>query len=603
MNNTVKSIKNWLKNHWQEFAVALLAICFFVALSTLNFYSKGGDFVKWSSPDETANYTFAKLYGQTGELSLFEKYNFYIGDVIRPRSMRSDYGSIKPVSFLGIILIYGKIVSYTSYKILPFLTPFFAALGIFFYYLLIKKLMGKTNAFLSTFLLAFFPVWIYYSARSMFHNVLFMSLLIIGLYFSTVMGQRVKKVKFFNFNPIKINWKGFISAALAGVVIGFAIITRTSELLWLAPMLFILWIFNIKKVGILKLLIFISFLFTAMLPALSWNQILYSGFTNGGYPEMNQSIKELAGASSDLVKTTAFGKFGYIIETLTRIKDQIFYFGFNLKQSEKMLFYYFVDMFPYIFWMSLLGFFLFLQRIKKWQSRHFAYIFSFAIVSIILVLYYGSWEFYDNPDKTSHTIGNSYTRYWLPIYLGAFPLVSFFISKLSEAFFKKEIEGEFVEVKVKKNKLLSFFHPSLPKREFLARSTQAIAIIVISFLSLSFVLYGSNEGIVYLNQNDYLKEQQHKVLELTESNSVIITQYHDKILFPERKVIVGLLTDENMNITYGKLIDFLPLYYYNFTFPEKDFNYLNNSKLKKHGFMIEEIAKINESFTLYKLKR
>ena len=82
-----------------------LACLFFVGTSSFNYftqtYSKTEtelDFVKWISPDETANYIFSKLYGQTGEIKIYEQYNLYTEDVMHPRSVRSDFGKLKPMS-------------------------------------------------------------------------------------------------------------------------------------------------------------------------------------------------------------------------------------------------------------------------------------------------------------------------------------------------------------------------------------------------------------------------------------------------------------------------------------------------------------------------
>ena len=142
-----KKIKRFCKRHWRLGAVLFLAIIFFLATSSLSYYTQSygenGDFVKWASPDETANYIFAKLYGQEGRIYFEENYNLYTNDIMHPRSFRSDYGYLKPVSFLGIILIFGKIVTLTSYKVLPYLTPLFASIALVYYYLLVKKIFGR----------------------------------------------------------------------------------------------------------------------------------------------------------------------------------------------------------------------------------------------------------------------------------------------------------------------------------------------------------------------------------------------------------------------------------------------------------------------------
>ncbi|MFH0840865.1 MAG: hypothetical protein V1865_02710, partial [bacterium] len=104
-----KLLLKTIKIDWALVAVVVLAMAFFVASSLFNFYGQAGGFVKWSSPDETANYNVAKLYAQTNSLMYFEEHNEAIDELIHPRSYRSDYGYVKPVSFLGMPLLYGKI--------------------------------------------------------------------------------------------------------------------------------------------------------------------------------------------------------------------------------------------------------------------------------------------------------------------------------------------------------------------------------------------------------------------------------------------------------------------------------------------------------------
>jgi len=598
--------KTWLKWQWPLLAVIFLAFCFFFATASYNYFVQADGFVKWSSPDETANYIFSKLYGQTGEMTIFERYNLVDEDIIHPRSFSSASGDLKPVSFLGIILIYGFLVSLFGFNILPFLTPVFASAGIIFFYLLIKKLFGSRNALISAFLLASFPPYIYYSARSLFHNVLFIALLIVGLYFGLLAAGKRYEWK-------KLDLLNWLLTALSGFFFGLAIITRTSELLWLGPMLFIIWLFNIKKIGFTKLVIFLSSLFLAVLPALYWDQILYGSPLAGGYLEMNQSVEILAKASGDLVKSTAVGNLAYSREVFDKIKGTIFHFGFAPRQSVKMLYYYFANMFPWLFWPAVLGGFLFFQRLRRWRKKHLVYLIAYGVISVILLFYYGSWLFHDNPDLRSFTIGNSYTRYWLPIYLGALPFASLFLIKLTRAIFprfSKEAEPEGGD----NNPLRNAVFPTVGsfvkgqsrhlRRVFFINSSRVILVALVYFISISFVLFGSEEGLLYLAQNRKMARYElEKILILTESNAVIITRYHDKVFFPERKVIVGLFDDDNMNAGYAKLINYLPVYYYNFTFPEKDLNYLNNEKLKAAGLSITPVEKITNDFSLYRLLR
>jgi hypothetical protein len=609
-------IEFFLKKYWKIIVVFLLALIFFIGVSSYISNFQEDDFIKWLSPDENANYVFTKLYAQTGEIRIFEKYNVIANDIIHPRSFRSDNGFLKPVSFLGIIIIYGKIASVFGYEIIPYLTPFIAALGIIFFFLLIKKIFGSRNAFISAFLLASFPPYIYFSARSMFHNVLFTVMLIIGFYFCYLSLERKYKLKREIIVP-KNKWKPGIKQifleisalapmAVGAYFIGLGIISRSSELIWLAPVLFVLWLFNIRKIGFTRLIIFIGFIIFAFLPVFYWNQVLYSSPINTGYPELNKSLSDIASAGTGIVKSTAVGEFGYNKELLNTIKNNIFHFGFEAGQSLRMLYHYFIDMFYYIFWFGFFGIFLFIQGIRKWKKRHFAYFSIFSIVSLILVFYYGSWEFYDNPDKESYTIGNSYTRYWLPMYLAFFPFVSMFIVRLSNALIprykKKQKEFFDSENKVIINKIDFLEKIKFVDRKILIAGLRSLLVFIIILLSFNFVVFGSDEGLYYsLLKQKNSKTEYDKLMEITENNSVIITRYHDKLLFPERKVIVGLFNDNIMNANYSHIASLLPLYYYNFNLPEKDIDYLNDRRLAEVGLNISEVQKITKDFTLYKL--
>lgn len=590
-------IGNWL-------FLFVLAVTFFIGAASYNHYTQKDNFIKWSSPDETANYHFAKLFGQEKKLSIFEKNNLLVSDVMHPRSFRSDLGEMKPVSFPGILLIYGGIVSLTSYEILPYITPAFAAIGLIFYYLLINRLFGRRNALMSTLLLACFPVYIYFSAHSMFHNILFIVFLIIGFYYAVLAGQeKSEKTNFLTYNWRMIGWKKIIYPALAGLFFGLAIITRTSELLWLGPVLFLIWLINIKNLGFTKLIIILAFIGAGMLPAFYWNQILYGSPINTGYPEMNQSLVNIASAGTGLVKSAIISEPSYIQGLFDKLKDNIFHFGFHPRESLRTFFYYFPVMFYWIFWPAAIGAILFLQGWRRWSAKEYAYLVSSAVFSVILILYYGSWDFHDNPNPTSFTIGNSYTRYWLPIYLAAIPLASLFILRFSRAIYPYAPEAKNLTKLNLDNSWRSklIYHGRIRKNLFCA----AICTIFISYtiiVSLNFALLEPEEGLVAQSvKQTSAKADFDQVMSLTEPNSVIITRYHDKLFFPERKVIVGLFDDQEMNRQYAKLEEILPIYYYNFSLGQKDIDYLNNGRLKEIGLQIKKVKMINESFTLYKL--
>jgi hypothetical protein len=261
-------------------------------------------------------------------------------------------------------------------------------------------------------------------------------------------------------------------------------------------------------------------------------------------------------------------------------------------------------MFPALFWSAALGLILFLLRLGKHKSKHWAFLSCWLLSSAILILYYGSWQFHDNPDPKDVTIGNSYTRYWLPVYLGAIPFAVFFLLRFTWAVFARE-DGEDHGPDIGwRGFWPNFLSWRKPRKAFSVAALRAVSVVIFAFLSASFVFYGSKEGLVhsFLNQENSLKEYR-EVMEATESNAVIITQYHDKLFFPARRVIVSLLSDPAMNQRYLKLLDHAPVYYYNFNLPDKDFEYLNERRLAESGLRLVKVKKVNSAFALYRLEK
>ena len=416
--------------------VGIFASLFFVGVVFYIGQINNDGLVKWLSPDENANYFFASLFANDGSLIAYDELNNYAEDIIRPRSFRSDAGELKPVSFLGIILIYGLIGGVLGVGVIPYITPVVAVLGLFVYYFLVRKLFGRSIALISAIILSFFPVYIYYSVRSMFHNILFLVLLLIGLYF--LVSLRHSKEEKIDFKRI---WKDFFRrddeaienlaiSAFAGLFIGLALLTRTSELLWLGPLIVLLWVLNFKYVKFSWILVIVSFVLIGYSPAFYYNYYLYGSMWQGGYHEMNQSIVDVADVGSGLFSGNLFSVDTFN-EGVRIIRENVFYFGFRSLESWQQFINYFMVMFYWIFWPAVFGLSHILENWKDRPSKERKFIIAYFWVLVFLMFYYGSWKFNDNPDITKITIGNSYTRYWLPIYLGAIPLVGLFVLKIS----------------------------------------------------------------------------------------------------------------------------------------------------------------------------
>ena len=624
-------MKRKIKLNWSLIIVFFFAVIFFVSTASFNYFTQEPDYIKWTSPDETANYFFARRFSEGQALALFDEAAIIGDNMVMPRSFRSDFGWLKPVSFLGIILIYGTLGSLLGTALIPFLTPILAALGIIIFYLLISRVFSKRIGLISAALLTFFPVYIYYSVRSMFHNVLFIVLLLISIYLlvlaadprkkkiktgkiiddertedvinqfeggvslsekmetevtpsteETVVEDR-KKNKFFTFKLSRNTWLALSLSFLGGIFFGLAVITRASELIWLTPSFLIVWLFYAKRFSVTKLILIAAGFFLAVIPNIYYNQLLYSAPLYGGYNEMNRSIDDISQAGSSIVESVFAGQ--EISSYIKLIYHNIFYFGFNYEQSVEMAKHYIWDMFPLLSSAFILGVLIILfLNLYRPQKKYLTYFLAFFIISLVLIFYYGSWQFNDNPDPSRFTIGNSYTRYWLPIYLMMIPIAAVAIYRFSRAL------------------ALAIKNPKSFKRKKIIAGIQVVVVSIFAVISIDYVFYGSEEGLVHLYYNN-LREKGYieRVFSLTEPESVLITKYYDKFLFPQRRVIMGNIQNEEVLTATSKLANYYPIYYYNFYLEEADVNYLNDRKFPKYNLEMALIQRISHDFGLYSL--
>jgi len=587
-------MKTFLAKYINLLIVSLLALIFFISTASFNALTQDKNYTKWTSPDETANYFFSKRFSETGQLGYFDSAAVIGDNLVMPRSLRSDFGWVKPVSFLGIILTYGVIGSWAGAWVIPFLTPLFAAIGIIVFYLLVSRIFRNERiGLISAFLLAVFPVYIYYTVRSMFHNILFIVFLLIASYLLTLALSTKNKVgiwqnlkaKFFSFRFNRTRTIQIAAASFAGVFAGLAIITRTSELLWLAPAFGIIWLFYARRFGLIKFIMFFAGIFLAVLPVAYWNNILYQNSFRGGYNEMNRSLDELATASGEVVQSTLQGQIQKYRDYFETVTHNVFYFGFNPTQSVEMFRHYVLEMFPALVCVGSLGLLLLIvQNIRHFKKKYLVYVLIWGLISVVLIFYYGSWRFNDNPDPTHFTIGNSYTRYWLPIYLMLLPLVAMAIVRVTRAL------------------LLIGAKTPARFRKILAAGLQAYLVIILAFFGISFVLFGSEEGLAYLYYNNLAERKNAEIVfALTEPQGIIITQYYDKFFFPERRIIMGKLPNDEILTAVQKLVKYYPVYYYNFYLNDKDVQYLNERKFLAYGLEMKLIKKVNAKFGLYQL--
>jgi len=396
------------------------------------------------------------------------------------------------------------------------------------------------------------------------HNVLFVSLLIIGCFF-------------FVARPLVSLFKErfkFIDIFLAGFFIALGLFVRTSEFVWVALFIFLgFWWFRSKDLWKTIFIFLIGFCF-GLIPFFSFNQILYQNPLRFGY--IQQSVDPISANLSSVFIQESLPSV--VKSSFDNIKSFLFPEGLHWRTLGKNMIWYGFMLFWWISIFVVLGLIIFWKFIKKEdlkkQSALWFYLVGFILTGIWLSLFYGNAFIYDNPDPTQITIANSYIRYWLPIFVMTTPFAALTITWVLSL----------IQHRLSKN-IISFL------------------IFLLFFISsFSLVFFHPQDGIIpmhlKLSKYELIRAE---ILSSTEPESVIITDRSDKIFFPHRRIRYPL-RDENTYAIMPKIIEYVPLYYFGITFPSTDFEYLNQVKLKSMDLQIEHLKTFGEE-SFYQIKK
>ena len=524
--------------------LALLAIFFFFIYSYLSFSSPE----KFNSPDEAANYFFTKRFVETSSFTYQEPLNEQADNLIHPRNTKVVDSKIVPYSFLGLYLIAGIIGKVLGLKVILYVVPLFSAISGIFFYLFLKEIFSKKTAFLSSFLLLIHPAFWYFSSQAMHHNALFAALLIITLYFL-----------------IKILKGASIFYYLAfGFFASLTCVVRTSEIIWLGILTLVLLAASRKNINLKNLAIGFVVFILVLIPLFCYNVQLY------GHP---LTIGYLAGEKKD---ASLSQQKDALVDLLQKIKKVLLPSGINLaKLKETIAKYIFKMFYPFTIFLFL-GIFSFL-RLKKISIYKKAYFCSFVSVALYLILYYGSGAYF-GAKEAEITVGSSLIRYWLPIYILGMPFVSIVFWKIVKS----------------------------QERRKLKILVKGMLILLFVLFSFNLVYFEKDVGLLKAKENSRLyAEIENEVVSLTEKNSVIITSYADKFLFPKRKVI-GMHKSleenalENNWSTLKNLMDKIPFYYFTMYGINID---ETNRKLREKGLKLIPLQTILDIGSLYKFEK
>jgi len=518
-----------------DMAAAVIIVAAVILYSS---FSWGLPLGRYNSPDEAANAFFATRLSRGESLAApaAELNNQLPAPVVHPRSTVVVQGQLAPASFLGWPLLagwWGKLFGQAS---IPYVTPILAALGLLSVYLLIKDLFNRQAALITLILTASLPGFWYYHARSLFHNALFFDLLLISAWLTWQSLRRARP--------------GYYLAA--GLAVGLALAVRTSEIFWISAS-GLLWLgLSWRQIKPRYLPWFGLGMLVGFSPILCTNYAIYGQVLSVGYRAgLKSSIPDLRAATSLL-------------------GELILPFGFQPRVILSTGWRYLVELTWWWTAVAGLGLGFLLSRWRQLTLEQKAFSLKGFLACGWLVVLYGSWSFHDNPDPTVITLGTSYVRYWLPLYVFMLWPAGWALAQVWQL-----------------NRLAKLGVVGL------------VGVYVI--LSAGLVLNDPLEGLIKIRSNiKRFETVSQAVVRATEQDSVIVTGNTDKFFWPERLVISSLGKPEDYSLVRRLVDSGRPVYNFHATWLPKDLRRLNEEQLAPHQLKMEPVIMGFQDFSLYK---
>lgn len=500
-----------------------------------------------TSPDESSNLFFSRWFAQSSRLYYLDSWNLVMDGAVHPRSVVVADNFLVPGGFIGLPLIFGALAKLTGPGLIPFFSPVIALLGLLGFGLLSSRLFGRRAGWIAAALLALHPVWWYETARTLQSSALFFTLTIWGTWFLVVAplarrGGRSGVVT------------RFADGAAAGVLFALALSVRMSEAYWLIiATLVVVW--TVRPLPWRRLVGAAVAGAVALAPFLLENYSLYGSLLATGYGAVGQG-----GVTGERLQ-------GFGMRLLGPLQPYLFPLGFAPRTALKHFWTYGLGFFAWwtVVVAAAVGFAVATQR----RTRALLHPLTVAALAVAawLVIFYGSWTIYDSPDPNAVTIGSSYLRYWLPLFIVSVWPVAWAAAKLWDR---------------------ARWRPWLV----------ALAVLL-AVLSAATVFGAPGEGLLAMRAaNERYVGVKAGLLELTDRKSIIVVDRADKFLFPDRSVVVPLRSDATFAIL-PKLVRATQTYYFGVTFPDKDFNWLNEVRLKPLGLRIAPVRAFDGE-TLYR---
>lgn len=511
----------------------------------------------YNSPDERAAAEVISEFVRENKFTLDETENLALGGVLSPRSMVAVGDYLALITFPGLPLVYGWIGKLVSFPLTKLITPLLAVLAVLAWKKTLEVFLSRRAALTGSILFLFLAGFWFYTARAFMHNVPFLSLCVFGVYFLASKPCSRVRSSMISFD-----------VALAGLMFGLALLFRASEILWMAIAGVVFFVFFSRALDWKKALLFLAAIMLGFAPFFFWNAYMFRDPLQIGYTVSSPifSVSEITDSISSIVR---------LPEASSNLFSRILFpFGFHPRLAWNNFVAYQLEL---TWWMTLLAicglpFLLYPKKRDAIQTRALrAVLVATLFAGGYLTFLYGSWKIVDNPDPWSVTLANSYVRYWLPIYLAGTIPSALFIEWLS-----------------KKTRTL-----------FAQRAVIGVILLTVGVLSARLVFFHPDDGLMktrqVLGESITIRDE---IVSSTEENSVVVVDRADKILFPLRRVVTPLRSEQTYD-ALPKLLSRHPLYYYGITLPESDLDYLRRVILAPRGIDMVPVKTIMIE-TLYK---
>jgi len=546
----------------QKILLSLGAIALFFAYAWFPLLSTD----VYNAPDESMAVFFAQELPFFGnDYNVLATYSKELGGIVHPRSSMIVNQQIVPNMWLGLpwfLGVFHKLgVHANNLDVIVVIVSVLAIIA--WEQIIFKFSKDRWISVFAAMALAVHPGWWYFTARGLHPNVLFVSMLIFTVFFWYK--------PFINTKQKHTALISEIATLAGGLTIGMALFTRFNAIIWILPvLLFTLW--KNKKTAkktLLPALLGIAIPLTIML---SLNNTLYGSVLSHGYnAQVDQATANVAEQSTQQIQSSI------------PIINSLFPFGIHEINILRNVWQFNLAIFAIWTVFSVFGLVLLASRYKTFKKTNNeapgSTIAVGILVSIYLLVMYGSWKFNDNPDPTAITIGTSYIRYWLPI------------TVFSTGFIGYAMRSGFAKGR-----------------------KQVFKIIATSIWMLAFMLTGlrlttirDTDGLIFVYENtENYKTEREFIMNKTQPQDIIITESADKYIFPYRNVIHGLRTETTYNtipLAVSSLDEFnAGIYYFGLTLPDKDIWHIESTRLEPNGLTMQMVGSINDK-TLYRFTK